>query len=64
MIKPTQLIILVVCIIIALMLLNATYNTSKYLHKPRFKIKQELKATDTTQSMELHPDDIKRLLNS
>lgn len=27
-------------------------------------IKHELKATDTTQSMELHPDDIKRLENS
>ena len=27
-------------------------------------IKQELKSTDTTQSMDLHPDDIKRLENS
>jgi len=27
-------------------------------------IKHELKATDTTQSMDLHTDDIKRLLNS
>ena len=27
-------------------------------------VKQELKATDTTQSMDLHPDDIQRLENS
>ena len=27
-------------------------------------IKQELKMTDTTQSMDLHPEDIKRLENS
>ena len=64
MIKPTQLIILLFCVMIIMMLLNWNYKESKEFHKPRFKIKQELKATDTTQSMDLHPDDIKRLENS
>lgn len=65
MIKPTHFIILVFCSIIAFLLFKKGYNTSKELHKPRFKlIKEELKATDTTQSMMLHKEDSLNLIKS
>lgn len=64
MIKPTHFIILVFVSIIAFMLFKEGYNTSKEFHKPRFKIKEELKATDTTQSMQLNKVDSLNLINS
>ena len=64
MIKPTTFILLIIGCIVAVLALNKSLEENQKLHKPQFKLIEEPKATDTTQSMDLHPEDIKRLLNS
>jgi len=64
MIKFSTFIMMVLGTAFFIWMLKVDLDENKKLHKPQFKLIEEVKATDTTQSMDLHPEDIKRLLNS
>jgi len=64
MIKPTTFILLIIGCIVAVLAINKSLDENQKLHQPQFKLIEEVKAIDTTQSMDMHPDDIKMLLNS